>query len=164
MLAIPAAKDAGKPIRLDGRVALITGAGRGLGRAYALELAARGAAVVVNDPGLNLRGDDAGDRAPADAVVAEIRTAGGRAVADFGSVTDAAGAEAMVRRAVDEFGALDILVNNAGNNRRSVFAEIDPADFMSVLDVHLVGAFRVTRAAWPVLARRKYGRVVFSTS
>ncbi len=164
MQAIPAAKDAVKPIRLDGRVALITGAGRGLGRAYALELAARGAAVVVNDPGLNLRGDDAGDRTPADAVVAEIRKAGGRAVADFGSVTDAAGADAMVRRAVDEFGALDIVVNNAGNNRRSVFAEIDPADFMSVLDVHLVGAFRVTRAAWPILARRKYGRVVFTTS
>ncbi|HEY7609427.1 MAG TPA: SDR family NAD(P)-dependent oxidoreductase [Alphaproteobacteria bacterium] len=164
MQPIPATKDASKPIRLDGRVALITGAGRGLGRAYALELAARGAAVIVNDPGLNLRGDDAGDRAPAEAVVAEIRRSGGRAVADFGSVSDSAAAEAMVRRAVDEFGGLDIVVNNAGNNRRSVFAEIDPTDFASVLDVHLTGTFRVTRAAWPVMAARGYGRIIFTTS
>jgi NAD(P)-dependent dehydrogenase (short-subunit alcohol dehydrogenase family) len=164
MQAIPATTDTTRPIRLDGRVALITGAGRGLGRAYALELAARGAAVVVNDPGVNLRGDDAGDAAPAEAVVAEIRKAGGRAVADFGSVTDAAAAEAMVRRAVGEFGGLDIVVNNAGNNRRSVFAEIDPDDFTSVLDVHLTGTFRVTHAAWPVLAARGYGRIVFTSS
>jgi NAD(P)-dependent dehydrogenase (short-subunit alcohol dehydrogenase family) len=164
MQPIPATKDASKPIRLDGRVALITGAGRGLGRAYALELAARGAAVIVNDPGLNLRGDDAGDRAPAEAVVAEIRRSGGRAVADFGSVSDSAAAEAMVRRAVDEFGGLDIVVNNAGNNRRSVFAEIDPGDFASVLDVHVNGTFRVTRAAWAVMARQRYGRIVFTTS
>jgi NAD(P)-dependent dehydrogenase (short-subunit alcohol dehydrogenase family) len=164
MKASPATKDAAKPIRLDRRVALITGAGRGLGRAYALELAARGAAIVVNDPGLNLRGDDAGDAAPAEAVVAEIRKAGGRAVADFDSVTDAAGAKAMVERAVAEFGGLDIVVNNAGNNRRSVFAEIDPEDFASVLDVHLTGTFRVTHAAWPVLAARRYGRIIFTTS
>ena len=163
MQAIPATKN-GDSIRLDGRVALVTGGGRGLGRAYALELAARGAAVVVNDPGLNLRGDDAGDRAPAEQVVAEIRKAGGRAAADFGSVTDAGDAERMVRRAVDEFGRLDILVNNAGNNRRSVFADIDPADFASVMDVHVNGTFRVTRAAWPVMARQKHGRIVFTTS
>ncbi len=153
-----------KPIRFDGRAALVTGAGRGLGRAYALELAARGAAVVVNDPGLNLRGDDAGDKGPADQVVAEIRKAGGRAVADFGSVTDPAGAERMVKRATDEFGRLDIVVNNAGNNRRSVFGEIDPADFASVLDVHVNGTFRVTRAAWPVMAKQRYGRIIFTTS
>lgn len=152
------------PIRLDGRVALITGAGRGLGRAYALELAARGAAVVVNDPGRNLRGDDVGDRGPAEEVVAAIRKAGGRASADFGSVTEAGDAERMVRRAVDEFGRLDIVVNNAGNNRRSVFAEIDPDDFANVLDVHVNGTFRVTRAAWPVMARQRYGRIVFTTS
>jgi NAD(P)-dependent dehydrogenase (short-subunit alcohol dehydrogenase family) len=153
-----------KPIRLDGRVALITGAGRGLGRAYALELAARGAAVVVNDPGLNLRGDDAGDRGPAEEVAAEVRNAGGRALADFGSVTDPGDADRMVRRAVDAFGRLDILVNNAGNNRRSVFANIDPGDFASVIDVHVNGTFRVTRAAWPVMARQGYGRIVFTTS
>lgn len=153
-----------KPIRFDGRVALVTGAGRGLGRAYAIELAARGAAVVVNDPGLNLRGDDAGDRGPAEQVVAEIRKAGGRAAADFGSVTDPGDAERMVRRASEEFGRLDILVNNAGNNRRSVFAAIDPEDFASVLDVHVNGTFRVTRAAWPVMAAQRYGRIVFTTS
>jgi NAD(P)-dependent dehydrogenase (short-subunit alcohol dehydrogenase family) len=164
MQAIPTANDGERPIRLDGRTALITGAGRGLGRAYALELARRGAAIVVNDPGLNLRGDDVGDPAPAEAVVAEIRGAGGRAVADFGSVTEAAAAEAMVRRAVEEFGGLDIVVNNAGNNRRSVFAEIDPEEFASVLEVHLTGTFRVTRAAWPVMAARRYGRIVFTTS
>src|SRR6185436_10339050 len=159
----PAAKD-GKPIRLDGRVALITGAGRGLGRAYALELAARGAAVVVNDPGLNLRGDDGGDRGPAESVAAEIRKAGGRAAADFGSVTDPAGAEAMVRRAVSEFGGLDILVNNAGNNRRNVFAEINPADFADVMNVHVNGTFNVTRAAWPAMAKKRYGRIIITTS
>jgi NAD(P)-dependent dehydrogenase (short-subunit alcohol dehydrogenase family) len=153
-----------RPIRFDGRVALVTGAGRGLGRAYALELASRGAAVVVNDPGLNLRGDDTGDRAPAERVVEEIRERQARAVADFGSVTDAGDAERMVKRAVDEFGRLDIVVNNAGNNRRSVFAEIDPEDFASVLDVHVNGTFRVTRAAWPVMAKQGFGRIVFTTS
>jgi len=164
MQTIPATKDGGKPIRLDGRVALITGAGRGLGRAYALELASRGAAVVVNDPGLNLRGDDSGDRSHAENVAAEIRKAGGRAVADFGSVTDPAGAEAMVRRAVDAFGGLDVLVNNAGNNRRSVFAEINPDDFADVMNVHVNGTFRVTRAAWPVMAEKRYGRIIITTS
>ncbi len=158
------AAGAAKPIRFDGRVALVTGAGRGLGRAYALELAARGAAVVVNDPGLNLRGDDAGDRGPAEQVVEDIRKAGGRAAADFGSVTDPGDAERMVRRAVEAFGRLDIVVNNAGNNRRSVFAGIDPEDFASVLDVHVNGTFRVTRAAWPVMAEQRYGRIVFTTS
>lgn len=159
----PAAK-AATPIRLDGRAALVTGAGRGLGRAYAIELAARGAAVVVNDPGLNLRGDDGGDRGPAEQVVEEICKAGGRAVADFGSVTDPADAARMVRRATETFGRLDILVNNAGNNRRSVFADIDPDDFASVLDVHVNGTFRVTRAAWPAMAQQRYGRIVFTTS
>ncbi|HET7297776.1 MAG TPA: SDR family NAD(P)-dependent oxidoreductase, partial [Burkholderiales bacterium] len=101
-------------IRLDDRVALVTGAGRGLGRAYALELARRGAALVVNDPGVNPRGDDAGDPAAADAVVAEIVRAGGRAVADHGSVADAAAAAAMVQRAVHTFGTLDVVINNAG--------------------------------------------------
>jgi NAD(P)-dependent dehydrogenase (short-subunit alcohol dehydrogenase family) len=151
-------------MRLDGRVALVTGAGRGLGRAHALELSRRGAAVVVNDPGVNPRGDDAGDRATADDVVAEIIAAGGRAVADYGSVADPAAANAMVRLAVDSFGTLDILVNNAGNNRRNVFAETSLEDFRNVLDVHLTGTFLVTQAAWPVFAARRYGRIVFTTS
>jgi NAD(P)-dependent dehydrogenase (short-subunit alcohol dehydrogenase family) len=154
----------GTRIRLDRRVALVTGAGRGLGRAYALELAARGAAIVVNDPGFNLRGDDTGDREPAEAVAAEIRNGGGRAVADFGSVTDSAGAEAMVRRAVDEFGRLDIVVNNAGNHRRNLFADTKHEDFVDVLNVHLVGGFRVTLAAWPILTAQRYGRIILTTS
>jgi NAD(P)-dependent dehydrogenase (short-subunit alcohol dehydrogenase family) len=151
-------------IRLDGRVALVTGAGRGLGRAYALEFGKRGAAVVVNDPGVNPRGDDAGDRAAADEVVAAIAQAGGRAIADYGSVADPLAAAAMVRRAVDAFGTLDIVVNNAGNNRRNVFADTTLDDLRSVLDVHLVGSFLVTQAAWPILAAKRYGRIVFTTS
>jgi NAD(P)-dependent dehydrogenase (short-subunit alcohol dehydrogenase family) len=153
-----------KNVRLDGRVALVTGAGRGIGRAYALELSRRGAAVVVNDPGVNPRGDDAGDRAAADDVVAEIVEAGGRAVADYGSVADPAAANAMVQLAVDRFGTLDILVNNAGNNRRNIFAETTLEDFRNVLDVHLTGTFLVTQAAWPIFAARRYGRIVFTTS
>lgn len=151
-------------LRLDGRVALITGAGRGLGRAYALELARRGAAVVVNDPGVNPRGDDPGDHASADAVVAEIHTAGGRAVADYGSVADEAAAQQMVSRAVEAFGAIDIVVNNAGNNRRNAFGATTPEDFRNVVDVHLVGSFLVTRAAWTHMEKRRYGRIVFTTS
>jgi NAD(P)-dependent dehydrogenase (short-subunit alcohol dehydrogenase family) len=152
------------PIRLDGRIALVTGAGRGLGRAYALELARRGAAVVVNDPGVNVRGDDAGDRATADSVVAEIIAAGGRAVADYGNVADREAAAAMVQRAVDAFGGLDIVVNNAGNNRRNTFADTTLEDLRSTLDVHLVGTFLVTQAAWPLLAARRSGRIVITAS
>ena len=152
------------PIRLDGRVALVTGAGRGLGRAYALELAARGAAVVVNDAGLNIRADDAGDKAPADEVVAAIRSAGGRAEADYGNVCDSAACAAMIRRAVESFGGIDIVVNNAGNNRRNVFADTTLDDLENVLDVHLIGTFKVTQAAWPFMAARRYGRIVFTTS
>jgi NAD(P)-dependent dehydrogenase (short-subunit alcohol dehydrogenase family) len=153
-----------QPIRLNGQIALVTGAGRGLGRAYALELARRGAAVVVNDPGVNPRGDDPGDRAAADSVVAEIEAAGGRAVADYGSVAEPQAAAAMVRRAVDAFGGLDIVVNNAGNNRRNIFADTTLEDFRNVLEVHLTGTFLVTQAAWPLLAAKRYGRIVFATS
>jgi NAD(P)-dependent dehydrogenase (short-subunit alcohol dehydrogenase family) len=151
-------------IRLDGRVALVTGAGRGLGRAYALELARRGAAVVVNDPGVNPRGDDAGDRDAADEVVAEIIREGGKAVADYGSVADPAAAAGMVQCAVHTFGTLDIVVNNAGNNRRNTFAETTLDDLRNVIDVHLVGSFLVMQAAWPILAAKRYGRIVLTTS
>jgi NAD(P)-dependent dehydrogenase (short-subunit alcohol dehydrogenase family) len=151
-------------ISLDGHVALVTGAGRGLGRAYALELAKRGAAIVVNDPGVNIRGDDAGERALADAVVAEITAAGGNAIADYGSVADPEATVAMVQRAVDAFGTLDIVVNNAGNNRRDTFADTTLEDLRNVIDVHLVGSFLITKAAWPILAAKRYGRIVFTTS
>ncbi len=163
MQPMPATKDA-KPIRFDGRVALVTGAGRGLGRAYALALAARGAAVVVNDPGVNEAGTDAGDRAPADSVVAAIREAGGRAEADYGSVANPADAAAMVRRAVDRFGGIDIVVNNAGNHRRNVFSDVAPGDFVDVLGVHLVGALYVSQAAWPHMAQKRSGNIVLATS
>jgi NAD(P)-dependent dehydrogenase (short-subunit alcohol dehydrogenase family) len=153
-----------RAIRLDGRVALVTGAGRGLGRAYSLELARRGAAVVVNDPGVNPRGDDRGDPSAAAGVVAEITKAGGRAVADYGSVAEPQAASAMVARAVDAFGGLDIVVNNAGNNRRNTFAETNLEDLRDVLNVHLVGTFLVTQAAWPALAARRNGRIVITTS
>jgi len=152
------------PIRLDGRAALVTGAGRGLGRAYAIELAKRGAAVVVNDAGFNIRADDRGDRAPADEVVAAIRAAGGRAAADYGDVTDGAACTAMVKKAVVEFGGIDIVVNNAGNNRRNAFADTTLDDFESVMGVHVLGSFRVTKAAWPHMAAKRYGRIVFTTS
>jgi len=151
-------------IGLDGRIALVTGAGRGLGRAYARELARRGAAVLVNDPGVNPRGDDAGDRTAADGVVAEIVAAGGRAVADYGNVADPQAAQAMVARARDAFGGLDVVVNNAGNNRRNTFADTTLDDLRNVLDVHLIGTFLVTQAAWPMLAARGSGRIVFTTS
>lgn len=151
-------------IRHDGRVALVTGAGRGLGRAYALELARRGAAVVVNDPGVNMRGDDMGESGPADEVVAAIVAAGGRAVADYGSVADPGQAAAMVERAVAAFGRIDIVVNNAGNNRRNTFADTTLDDFRAVMDVHLVGSFAVTSAAWPHLAAQRYGRIVLTAS
>jgi len=164
MPAVPTPRRLPRPIRLGGRVALVTGAGRGLGRAYALELAARGAAVVVNDPGYNVRGDDRGEHGPADDAVAAIRAAGGRAAADYGDVTDAPACAAMVKKAVDSFGGIDILVNNAGNNRRNAFAETTRDDLENVLGVHLVGTFQVTKAAWPIMAARRYGRIVFTTS
>jgi NAD(P)-dependent dehydrogenase (short-subunit alcohol dehydrogenase family) len=164
MQASPTPSGAAKPIRFDGRAALVTGAGRGLGRAYALELAARGAAVVVNDAGLNVRGDDSGEPGPADEVVAAITGAGGRALADYGDVTDPAACAAMLRRAVDAFGGIDIVVNNAGNNRRNVFAATTAEDLENVLRVHLMGTFNVTKAAWPFMAAKRYGRVVFTTS
>jgi NAD(P)-dependent dehydrogenase (short-subunit alcohol dehydrogenase family) len=151
-------------IRFDGRVALVTGAGRGLGRAYARELARRGAAVVVNDPGYALRGDDAGDRSVATAVVDEIRAAGGRAIADFGSVATQDDAHAMVAAAIDQFGALDIVVCNAGNIRHAVFPALAPEDLRAILEVHVIGSYLVTRAAWPGMAARRYGRIVLTTS
>jgi NAD(P)-dependent dehydrogenase (short-subunit alcohol dehydrogenase family) len=150
-------------LRMDGRVALITGAGRGLGRAYAIELAARGAAVVVNDPGVDLRGDGA-EQGPADEVVATIRAAGGKAVANYGDVTSVADSEAMVKQAADTFGGIDIVVCNAGNNRRATFPDMTDDDFVNVMGVHLNGTLRVTKAAWPYMAAKRYGRLIFTTS
>ena len=143
------------------RVAIITGAGGGLGRQHALALAQRGARVVVNDFGRPAEGSD---RTAAEAVVAEITAAGGRAIANHASVTDEAGVQAMVQQTLDLWGRIDILVNNAGILRDKSFAKMDLADFRLVLDVHLMGAAICTHAVWPHMRAQKYGRVVMTTS
>jgi NAD(P)-dependent dehydrogenase (short-subunit alcohol dehydrogenase family) len=150
-------------LRFDGRVAVISGAGRGLGRAYALLLASRGAMVVVNDNGSAIvgHGEDAG---PAEAVVREIREAGGEAVASTHSVADAAQARAIVQTALDRFGRIDILIHNAGNVRYGALDEISDEDFHAVVDVHLIGAFHLVRGAFPHMKAQGYGRVVLTSS
>jgi NAD(P)-dependent dehydrogenase (short-subunit alcohol dehydrogenase family) len=146
-----------------GRVAVVTGAGGGLGRAHAIALAARGAYVLVNDVGGAVNGSGA-DRTPAERVAAEITAAGGDAVADSTDVTDPARVEAMVERAVDRWGRIDILINNAGILRDRTFAKLTPDDFRSVLDVHLMGSVHASRAAWPHMAEQNYGRILMTTS
>jgi NAD(P)-dependent dehydrogenase (short-subunit alcohol dehydrogenase family) len=150
-------------LRFDGRVAVVTGGGRGLGRSYALLLASKGAKIVVNDPGGALTGDGA-DAAPADDVVREITAAGGEAVASTDSVATAAGGNAIVEAALDAFGRIDILIHNAGNVRRGSLKEMSHEDFDAVLDVHLRGAFNVVRPAFPVMCRAGYGRIVLTSS
>lgn len=146
-----------------GRVAIVTGAGGGLGRQHALALAARGARVVVNDLGGGVDGSG-GAGSAAQAVVDEIRAAGGEAIANGGSVTDFAAVQAMVAQAVDAWGRVDVLVSNAGILRDKSFAKMDLADFRLVLDVHLMGAVHCCKALWPVMAAQKYGRIVLTTS
>jgi NAD(P)-dependent dehydrogenase (short-subunit alcohol dehydrogenase family) len=150
-------------IRFDGRVAIVTGAGAGLGRSHAKLLAARGAKVVVNDPGAAL--DGTGQRVEvARQVVAEIEAAGGTAIANADSVADKAGAARIVQAAMEAWGRLDILVNNAGILRDKTFAKMELADFEAVLQVHLLGSAYCTKAAWPHMQAANYGRVVFTTS
>ncbi len=150
-------------VRFDDKVVLITGAGGGLGRAHALLFAAHGAKVVVNDLGGSLQGEEA-SQTPAQKVVEEIEAAGGKAVANYDSVSEIEGAEAMVKTALDAFGRLDIVVNNAGILRDKSFAKMEHADFDAVLAVHLRGAFNVTKAAWPLLREQNYGRVIMTAS
>ena len=150
-------------VRLDGRVALVTGAGGGLGRQHALTLAGLGAKVVVNDVGGTVHGGN-GDAAPADRVVAEIEAAGGEAVAHHASIADPAGAQSLVELAVERFGSVDVLVNNAGILRDKTFAKSTLEDFEAVLAVHLMGTVYCTHAAWPVMLEQGYGRVVVTTS
>ena len=151
-------------INLNGRVAIVTGAGGGLGREHALALAARGAKVVVNDFGRAVAGPDGVEVTAADAVVAEIVAAGGEAMANGASVTDEAGVAAMVEAVLARWGRIDILVNNAGILRDKSFAKMDLADFRLVLDVHLMGAAICCKAVWATMRAQKHGRIVMTTS
>lgn len=150
-------------IRFDGQVAIVTGAGGGLGREHALALAARGARVVVNDLGA-ARDGSGGSATAAEAVVAEIEAAGGEAMANAASVTDAAAVEAMVDEVMARWGRIDILVNNAGILRDKSFAKMELADFQLVMDVHLMGAVHCTKAVWEIMRTQNYGRIVMTTS
>jgi NAD(P)-dependent dehydrogenase (short-subunit alcohol dehydrogenase family) len=150
-------------LRFDDRVAVVTGGGRGLGRAYALLLGSKGAKVVVCDTGGSMRGDGV-DADPATEVVKEILAAGGEAVACTESVATAEGGKAIVRTALDHFGRLDALVHNAGNHRPAPLAEMTYEDFDAVVDVHLRGAWNVVRPAFPLMCAAGYGRIVLTSS
>lgn len=149
---------------MEGKVALVTGAGRGVGRGIALDLARAGAAVVVNDLGVSLDGGAEGGLTPAQQVVAEIEAFGGRALADGHSVADWEGAQAMVQSALDKFGRIDAVVNNAGNLRDALFHRMTEEEFDSVLAVHLKGTFNVSRAAAPHFKAQGSGAYVHMTS
>ncbi len=150
-------------IRYDDRVAVITGAGGGLGRSYALYLAARGASIVVNDLGGTTDGQG-NDRKAADSVVAEIHALGGKAVANYDSVATAAGGARIVQAAMDTFGCVDIVINNAGILRDASLVKMSSDSFDTLIDVHLKGAFYVTQPAFRVMKERGYGRVVYTAS
>jgi NAD(P)-dependent dehydrogenase (short-subunit alcohol dehydrogenase family) len=150
------------PIRLDGRVAIVTGAGTGLGRAHALALADRGAAVVVNDVGGTVDGRGTSDAAGT--VAQEIRVKGGRAVANHDTVAERAGGQAMVDQAIEEFDGIDIVVANAGIQRNGPYETFAEQDLHDMLDVHLKGSFWVTQAAYRIMQERHYGRMVFTSS
>jgi NAD(P)-dependent dehydrogenase (short-subunit alcohol dehydrogenase family) len=150
-------------IRFDNRVAIVTGAGNGLGRAYALELAGRGARVVVNDLG-GARDGTGSSRSAAQAVVDEITRKGGEAIANGSSVTDEAGVAAMVAEAKARWGRIDILINNAGILRDKSFAKMTIADFRTVVEVHLMGSVICTKAVWDVMREQNYGRILMTTS
>ncbi|MFA5122107.1 SDR family NAD(P)-dependent oxidoreductase [Zavarzinia sp.] len=150
-------------IRFDNRVAIVTGAGGGLGRSHALALAARGAKVVVNDLGGAVDGSGSSAGA-AQRVVDEIKAAGGEAVADTNSVSTPETAAALVQTAIDAYGKLDIVINNAGILRDKSFSKVELADFKLVVEVHLMGSVYVTKAAWPHLMAGNYGRVVMTSS
>jgi len=147
-------------VRFDNRVVVITGAGNGLGRAYALEMGKRGARVVVNDLGGSAFGDGS-DQAAADVVVNEIKAGGGEAVANYDSVTDG---DKIIQTAMDTFGGVDVVINNAGILRDKTFHKMEEQDWDLIYDVHVRGAFKVTRAAWPYMRENGYGRLIFTAS
>lgn len=158
------AAEALEKIRFDGRVAIVTGAGGGLGRVYALELAKRGAQVVVNDLGGARDGAGEGSKTPADEVVEEIKALGGEAVANYDNVATPEGGAAIVQTALDAFGRVDILINNAGILRDKSFLNMEPENWQAVLDVHLNGAYHVTKPAMAVMRENGYGRIVMTSS
>ncbi|MBS3755231.1 MAG: SDR family NAD(P)-dependent oxidoreductase [Desulfobacterales bacterium] len=151
-------------IRFDGQVAIVTGAGGGLGKAYALDLAARGAKVVVNDLGGARDGSGEGSATPAQKVVDEIKAGGGEAVANYDNVATPEGGENIVQTALDNYGTVDILINNAGILRDKSFAKMEPETWQAVIDVHLNGAYNVTRPAFRVMREKGYGRIIMTTS
>lgn len=153
----------GNPIDFTDRVAIITGAGGGLGRAYALALAERGAKVVVNDLGGDVHGEG-GTPSLAQQVVDEITAAGGAAIVDGHDITDEAAVNALVAAIIEKWGRIDILMNNAGILRDRSFAKITTDDFRKVLEVHLMGSVNCTRAVWPHMAEAGYGRILMTTS
>jgi NAD(P)-dependent dehydrogenase (short-subunit alcohol dehydrogenase family) len=150
-------------IRFDGKVAIVTGSGGGLGRQHALELARRGARVVVNDLGGSVDGSGGGSEA-AHKVVEEIKALGGEAIANGSSVTDDAGVALMVKDAMDAWGRIDVLVANAGVLRDKTFSKMEIADFEFVLDVHLMGTVKPAKAVWEIMREQNYGRIVVTTS
>jgi NAD(P)-dependent dehydrogenase (short-subunit alcohol dehydrogenase family) len=150
-------------INFDGRVAIVTGAGGGLGRCHALELAARGAKVVVNDLGGAMDGTGGSSEAAA-RVVDEIKSAGGQAIANGGSVSDARGAKSMVEDAMNAWGRVDILINNAGILRDKSFTKMTVEDFRAVVEVHLMGSMYCTKEVWTIMREQNYGRIVMTTS
>ncbi len=152
-----------EPITFDGRVAVVTGAGGGLGKTYALELARRGARVVVNDLGGSVDGSGSSQSA-ADEVVSEIESAGGEAVANYDSVSTEEGGAAIVQTALDAFGSIDIVVNNAGILRDKSFSKMTMSEVEAVLDVHLKGGFYVSQPAFAAMRENGYGRFVFTSS
>ncbi|NQZ30029.1 MAG: SDR family NAD(P)-dependent oxidoreductase [Oceanospirillaceae bacterium] len=150
-------------IRFDGQVAIVTGAGNGLGRSHAFELAARGAKVVVNDLGASL-GGEGGSLSAADKVVRDIIAKGGEAIANGANVTDKAQVDAMVAMAIQKWGRVDILVNNAGILRDKSFSNMDIENFSTVIDVHLMGAAICTKAVWGIMREQQYGRIIMTSS
>ncbi len=151
-------------IRFDGQVAIVTGAGAGLGRVYALELAKRGAKVVVNDLGGARDGSGKGSKAPAKKVADEINASGGEAVANYDNVATVKGGENIIKTALDAFGTVDILINNAGILRDKTFLKMEPETWQAVIDVHLNGAYNVSRPAFGVMKEKGYGRILMTTS
>ena len=151
-------------ITFNDQVAIVTGAGGGLGKCHALDLARRGAKVIVNDLGGNVDGSDDGSLSAAEMVVEEIKAAGGEAMANGASVTDPDQVKAMVDEVMDKYGRVDILINNAGILRDKSFSKVEDQDFRMVVEVHLMGSVNCTKAVWEIMKAQNYGRIVMTSS